>query len=150
MGDTLIREERGDENNTIYFGDDLVSGDNFADGGGIILDGVNKTVVEYIHSPEGVVGLKYDGKEYYFRRNIQGDITRIYAIDGTLQACYTYDAWGNHKVYDAEGNINTDIDFIGNVNPYRYRGYYYDIETNLYYCQSRYYDLEDNINTDSV
>ena len=31
---------------------------------------------------------------------------------------------------------------IANVNPYRYRGYYYDIETGLYYLQSRYYDPE--------
>ena len=29
---------------------------------------------------------------------------------------------------------------IGRVNPFRYRGYYYDEETNLYYLQSRYYD----------
>ena len=27
-----------------------------------------------------------------------------------------------------------------NINPIRYRGYFYDTETNLYYCNSRYYD----------
>ena len=26
------------------------------------------------------------------------------------------------------------------MNPFRYRGYYLDNETNLYYLQSRYYD----------
>ena len=31
---------------------------------------------------------------------------------------------------------------IKNVNSYLYKGYYYDIETNLYYCKSRYYDSE--------
>ena len=30
---------------------------------------------------------------------------------------------------------------IATVNPFRYRGYYYDAETNLYYLQSRYYDV---------
>lgn len=30
--------------------------------------------------------------------------------------------------------------FIGNVNPFRYRGYYYDTETGFYYLQTRYYD----------
>ena len=29
---------------------------------------------------------------------------------------------------------------IGNMNPFRYRGYYYDVETGFYYLQSRYYD----------
>ncbi|MDE6013938.1 MAG: hypothetical protein K2G50_03210, partial [Anaeroplasmataceae bacterium] len=33
-------------------------------------------------------------------------------------------------------------DDIANINPFRYRGYYYDIETNLYYLNSRYYDPE--------
>ena len=43
------------------------------------------------------------------------------------------DAWGNHKVLDDAGTENTSDDFIGNINPIRYRGYYYDRETNLYY-----------------
>ena len=28
------------------------------------------------------------------------------------------------------------------MNPFRYRGYYFDTETGLYYLNSRYYDLE--------
>ena len=31
---------------------------------------------------------------------------------------------------------------IGQANPIRYRGYYYDNETGFYYLQSRYYDAE--------
>ena len=52
------------------------------------------------------------------------------------------DAWGNHKVLDAAGTENTSDDFIGNINPIRYRGYYYDAEVGLYYLKSRYYDPE--------
>ena len=55
---------------------------------------------------------------------------------------YEYDAYGNHKVQDANGNENTDETFIGNINPIRYRSYYYDVETGLYYLQTRYYDPE--------
>ena len=29
---------------------------------------------------------------------------------------------------------------IGNINPFRYRGYYYDKETGWYYLNSRYYN----------
>ena len=44
------------------------------------------------------------------------------------------------SVTDANGNAITSPFDIANVNPFRYRGYYYDTETGLYYLQSRYYD----------
>ena len=49
---------------------------------------------------------------------------------------------GSHLYYyyDANGNIYTSSSFIGNVNPIRYRGYYYDTETGWYYLGTRYYD----------
>ena len=53
---------------------------------------------------------------------------------------YNYDAWGNHAVLNGDG---TDSESgIGILNPFRYRGYYYDTETELYYLQTRYYDPE--------
>lgn len=55
---------------------------------------------------------------------------------------YVYDAWGNHAVLDADGNDIEDTNHIGNINPFRYRGYFYDVETGLYYLQTRYYDPE--------
>ena len=54
-----------------------------------------------------------DGKDYLLRRNLLQDVTHIY-----------------------------DVDFIGNINSIRYRGYYFDKETGLYYCNSRYYSPE--------
>ena len=55
---------------------------------------------------------------------------------------YKYDAWGNHAVLDANGADINDASHIGSINPFRYRGYYYDTETGLYYLKSRYYDPE--------
>ncbi len=55
---------------------------------------------------------------------------------------YIYDAWGNHAVLDADGNDIDAPDHVGNLNPFRYRGYYYDVETGLYFLQTRYYDPE--------
>lgn len=55
---------------------------------------------------------------------------------------YTYDAWGNNVVSDTIGAIITDKNHIGNLNPFRYRGYYYDADTKLYYLKTRYYDPE--------
>lgn len=59
---------------------------------------------------------------------------------GNVVVQYAYDAWGNHAVLNAGGEDITDPAHIGNVNPIRYRGYYYDGETDLYYLQTRYYD----------
>ena len=68
-----------------------------------------------------------------------GLILGIYNSDGLIVARYVYDAFGNQKVYDRNYNINNDESFIGNINPIRYKGYYYDKESNLYYLNSRYY-----------
>lgn len=86
-------------------------------------------------------GTKEDyGTRYVYSKNIQGDIIAIYDETGVKVASYVYDAWGNHKVYRSPGIEDTKLDSIGNINPFRYRSYYFDTETGLYYLQSRYYD----------
>ena len=76
---------------------------------------------------------------YVYRKNLFGDVTEIY--DGaTCVAKYKYDAWGNCTVCNPDGTVNTSETFIGNINPFRYRGYYWDNDLQLYYLQTRYYD----------
>ena len=41
---------------------------------------------------------------------------------------------------DASGNEVTSSTHIGYINPIRYRAYYFDVETGLYYLETRYYD----------
>ena len=48
---------------------------------------------------------------------------------------YTYNAWG--EIISTTGTLASTI---GAVNKLRYRSYYYDTESGLYYLQSRYYD----------
>ena len=72
---------------------------------------------------------------YYYLVNTQGDVSAILDSSGKLAASYDYDAWGNCTVYDSSDAA------IGDLNPLRYRGYYYDAETGFYYLQSRYYDF---------
>ncbi len=73
--------------------------------------------------------------------NSRGDVEEIRKADGTLYARYIYDSWGNTvKILDANGNTVTDPDYLSVQNPIRYRGYYWDSESGLYYLQSRYYD----------
>ena len=73
---------------------------------------------------------------YVFVKNIQGDVIGIYDDEGTCLVTYTYDAWGNVTVSYSNGGAST----AARYNPFRYRGYYYDNETSLYYLNSRYYD----------
>ena len=78
---------------------------------------------------------------YYYTHNSRGDIVGIYNGVGELKAHYEYDAWGNViSITDNNGNAITNPNHIGNLNPFRYRGYYQDTETGLYYLMSRYYD----------
>ena len=98
----------------------------------------------YYYDANGSIGsISYNGVRYAFRKNLQGDVIAILDTSGNVVARYTYDAWGKVlSVTDADGNANTSSTFIGNVNPIRYRGYYYDTETGWYYLNSRYYDPE--------
>ena len=79
---------------------------------------------------------------YYYILNLQGDVVQIIDANGVMQAEYVYSPWG--EIISAEGDL-------AEVNPLRYRGYYYDSETGFYYLQSRYYDPENHrfINADS-
>ena len=84
--------------------------------------------------------MKCNNVNYLYRKNAQGDVTHILDNTGMVVAKYIYDAWGNHAIVDASGSNVTSG--IGVLNPFRYRGYFYDEETDLYYLQTRYYDPE--------
>lgn len=106
----------------------------------------------YIYGADGVAGFTVNGEEYLYRKNIQGDVTHVYKKDGTLVALYSYDAWGNCKVFKPDGSPDEDEGSVGNANPFRYRSYYFDEETGLYYLNSRYYDPETGrfVNADDI
>ncbi len=100
-------------------------------------------VIWYTYDENGLVtGFRYNGAEYYYFRNAQNDIIGIVNSSGLVVANYTYDSWGNHiAITDDNGNnVASNPNHIANINPFRYRGYYFDTETGLYYLNSRYYD----------
>jgi len=106
--------------------------------------------LEFFYDTMGLIGVMYDNVRYVYRKDVQGNIIAILDSTGKVVVEYKYDAWGNHKVLDSNGNDVTSG--IGVLNPFRYRSYYYDTETELYYLQTRYYDPEVGrfINMDSV
>ena len=73
------------------------------------------------------------GVTYFPRYNLMGDVTALVDIQGNVVVKYAYDAWGKVlSVTDGSGNAITDEYHVGNQNPFRYRGYYYDTDCLLY------------------
>ena len=104
-------------------------------GNRLVSEQYGTTEIEFFYDESGVpYALDYNGTIYYYITNLQGDVIGIVDTSGTIKAKYKYNAWGEDiDTTAAVSNIET-------INPLRYRGYYYDSETKLYYLQSRYYD----------
>ena len=102
--------------------------------------------IDFLYDESGMVySCVYNGAQYYYVRNLQGDVTHLLNANGSVAVTYSYDAWGKCTVTSGAS------DAIANANPIRYRGYYYDTDTGFYYLQSRYYDptIKRFINADS-
>jgi RHS repeat-associated protein len=92
----------------------------------------NKLIAEYTYNDAGQpVSMDKDGKRYYYHYNAHGDVIALTDESGNIVAQYHYDAWGN--IISQEGPMASE-------NPYRYAGYRYDEETNMYYLLARYYN----------
>lgn len=119
------------------------------DGNNLVAEQRDGSWIYYLYGVDGVVGFNYNDATYLYRKNVQGDVTHIYKQnnDASLElvAQYVYDAWGNCRVL-------VDVGGIAELNPFRYRSYYFDEETGLYYLQTRYYDPETGrfINADTL
>ena len=81
--------------------------------------------------------VEYNGVKYRYVHNLQSDVVGIVDAAGNFVVEYRYDAWG--KSISVNRTLKTTL---GELNPFRYRGYVYDEETGLYYLRSRYYNPE--------
>ena len=108
---------------------------------GVILsqtDGTNTMYFQY-DNDNTPVGIVLNGTQYFYITNQMGDVIGITDTQGNALVQYEYDEWG--KIGSITTTNNTDEEnTLANINPLRYRGYYYDNETGYYYLQSRYYD----------
>lgn len=105
-------------------------------GGNVVYETWGNNKLEFIYGSSGEpYSVIYNGTTYYYVTNLQGDVVRLVNSSGTTVASYTYNGWGEVLSVDSNSSDN-----IANINPIRYRGYYYDNETGWYYLQSRYYD----------
>ena len=100
--------------------------------------------IEFIYDTQGLAGVVDNSgstaKTYFYRKDAQGNIVAMLDDTGKVVVKYVYNAWGEHKVLNPDGTENTSASFIGNLNPFRYRCYYYDTSLKLYYIDKRWYD----------
>ncbi len=110
----------------------------------IIYEDKNGNIIYYLYDSDGLVGLKYNENVYYYEKNLQDDIIGIIDENGNKIVTYIYDSWGKIlSIKDQNNNdISSNLNHIGNINPFRYRSYYYDVEIGLYYLNHRYYNPE--------
>ena len=91
----------------------------------------------YYDSAANPVSMRVSGKDYFYVRNLQNDVIALIDDTGETVVEYKYNSWG--KILSITGS---KAGTIGKTNPFRYRGYYYDEETGMYYLKNRYYDPE--------
>ena len=120
----------------------------YLDGTHVLFEKTGNDVIYYLYDNKyNIIGFKYNNNTYYYKKNYQNDIIGIYDSNYVLLVSYKYDAFG--KIIRTIDNSANDL---ASVNPFRYRSYYYDNETGMYYLNSRYYDpsLCRFINSDTV
>ena len=122
-----------------------VTTDYIVSGSQILAETINGNTIWYHIDGKGHnIGFEYQGVNYYYMYNAQGDVVGITDKTGAVLGVYRYDAWG--KLISVKAGFSstsadiTDPTNIALINPIRYRGYYYDTETGLFYVGSRYYD----------
>ena len=110
----------------------------FLEGNTIIAQKTGNNVLWFLYDADGQrIGFTYNDTPYLYVYNATGDVVGIVDDTLTMVVEYTYSPWG--EILSTTGD---EADTIGVINPFRYRGYYYDEETGLYYLNARYYDPE--------
>ena len=107
-------------------------------GGSILAEKKNGKWQQYLYDGSGqLMAIRYKGADYYYIRDGLMCITGLVDANGGAVVNYRYDSWG--KLISITGSM---AGTLGKDNPYRFKGYYYDEETGMYYLKSRYYQPE--------
>ncbi|MDP2183083.1 MAG: RHS repeat-associated core domain-containing protein [Actinomycetota bacterium] len=97
-------------------------------------------VYTYVYGPGGTplelaVTSGATSTSYAYVTDALGSVVGLADASGNAVAGYRYDPWG--RVIEA---IDWNSSGLAARQPLRYRGYYHDTETGLYYLPARYYD----------
>ena len=99
------------------------------------IDVTNNIHNKYYYDYNGIRVLKekYDSNNnlvkstrYYYVKNVLGNILTVIDNNKSKDVEYSYNAWG-----EATSIGGT----LAHINPFRYKGYYYDSDIKMYYCK---------------
>jgi len=116
----VVKDVNGTKTNYLYEGMQVV----------LETDSSNNETARNVHGNQ-LISRTAAGKTYDYAYNGMAEITGLIDENGNFANRYYYDAFGNQT--ERTGSV---------VNPYSYKSYQYDDETELYYLNSRYYDPE--------
>ncbi|MDY5983062.1 MAG: RHS repeat-associated core domain-containing protein [Anaeroplasma sp.] len=74
-------------------------------------------------------GYKENNTIFFYIRDVLGNIIGILNNSGVIVSKFDYDAFGN--IINQTGSV---------ISNFRYKGYYYDTDIELYYLKSRFYN----------
>lgn len=104
---------------------------------GSLIKGSSKLFFHY-NERDMLVGFEYNKENYFYSRDLTGNIHNIVDKNGDVMVEYKYDAWGNFLNKDTAAKTAIGGTLLA-LNPFIYKGYIYDDESGLYYLKSRYY-----------
>lgn len=95
----------------------------------------NRLVIDFVYDEDDeLFAMEYGNQIYYYIKDQTGNIVKIIDETGNTMVEYSYNGWGEVKViYGSQTSVAA-------LNPFLYKSYLYDVETNLYYIGKRYYD----------
>ena len=108
----------------------------YYDGEKLITEIGPRNRLDFLYDENGILyGLiKDSSRKYFYIRDFMSNILGLVDDSGNIVVKYKYDAYGNRiSITDTSGCD------LGNINPFRYKGYYYDDDAQMYYCKSRFY-----------
>ena len=108
---------------------------------GVDIYGGNSYALRFMYDLTGLNFVSYNDVDYEYVLDSQGNVIMLIdSLTDRIVARYEYDIFGNCTVYNADNEIDTDPTSIGNINPFRWKGFYYDTDTGLYYANGSFYD----------
>ena len=100
---------------------------------------VSDTVFFHYDETNALVGFSVRGKDYFCDKDILGNINAVIDSQGTRLVSYSYGDFGETAETVADSD---EARLAARINPFRFKGYFYDRETGFYYLKSRYYSPE--------
>lgn len=108
----------------------------FYDNKNLICEITSDHRLDFLYDESGLLYgfIKNNSERYLYVKDSFQNILGIVNDAGRLLVKYKYNAWG--EIQEIEDLSGSDL---SHINPFRFKGYYYDEESGMYYCKSRYY-----------